>query len=188
MMLTHWLLACTDRSIDPKPRDGLDDPDDTVPTSVESEACSACGGDCVLETLTYRAAYHVTGGVDYADPPPAGGPHDPCWVPFGVHQDPIPDENWVHNLEHGAIVVLHDADECDADCTTGIESLETFVADRPWGLSTPYEALDVPFAALAWGFRMSMGCDDLEAVGSFYDTHFDQGPESVLAGPPATCP
>jgi hypothetical protein len=165
---------------DPVGLRGKVDPDDTVPEVVSSTACGACGGDCLLEELAYPQRYHVEGGVAYGDVPPAGGPHDPCWAPFGVHEDAVPDERWVHNLEHGAIVVLHGPDEDPA-------GPRAWSAGREWSLVTPYADLGSPYAALAWGFRLTLGCWDEGEVDAFADDHEDDAPESVLSGPGASC-
>ena len=37
-------------------------------------------------------------------PPPAGGPHDPAWLDCGVYDEPVRDENAVHDLEHGTVL------------------------------------------------------------------------------------
>lgn len=179
-----WLLAaCADEPVD-LPDGSTIPPDDTVPEVLTSTACDACGGDCRIEELAYAEAYHVAGGVDYADLPPAGGPHDPCWADFGVHPGPLADERWVHNLEHGAVALLHDCEGCDAE----VAALEAFAAANEWALSTPYPGLGAPFAAVAWEVRATMGCWDPDFVAAFYDERKDRAPESVLAGAPSGCP
>jgi hypothetical protein len=184
MTVLGWFVGCTSPvGLGGRPVDE----DDTRPTVVSSEPCDACGGDCLLEELDYAEAYHASGGVDYVDTPPAGGPHDPCWAPFGVHPEPVPDERWVHNLEHGAVVFLHHESACDGDCSADVLSLEGFTATSEWALSTPYDALDTPFAALSWGYRLTLGCWDPALAATFYDEHLDQGPESVLSGPSQSC-
>lgn len=160
------------------------DPDDTIPEVLATTPCDACGGDCLVEELAYGEAYHVEGGVTYASVPPAGGPHDPCWAAFGVHAEPVPDERWVHDLEHGAVVLLHDCDACDDD----VAALDAFTAARPWALSTPYPGLGAPFALLAWELRATLGCWDEAFAEDFYDANHDRAPESVPSGPPASCP
>ncbi|MEZ4237280.1 MAG: DUF3105 domain-containing protein [Myxococcota bacterium] len=160
-----------------------DSVDPTAPIASTSVACDACGGDCVLDTLSYAYRYHDEADIDYSDPPPAGGPHDPCWAAFGVHDEPVPDDNWVHNLEHGAVVLLSDCTDCDADRA----ALAEIATDRPFVLVTPYSGMPKPFAAVAWGVRMLTGCVDPEAIVAFHDAHVDQGPESLAAGPPDDC-
>lgn len=182
-----WLAACADPvTLEPDGRPA--DPDDTVPAVLASEPCDACGGDCVLETLSYPARYHATGGVDYADVPPAGGPHDPCWTDFGVHAEPVADEHWVHNLEHGAVVFAY---ACEDGCPEDRAALESTAVLSPWGLAMPYPALAPDggdrFAALAWEVRLLTGCFDPALAAAFAAEHEDRAPESVLGGPGEGC-
>src|SRR5688572_22725277 len=71
---------------------------------VASEPCDSCGGDCLLQTYELSEAVHLDEPLDYPDPPPTGGPHHSCWADWGVHDGAVPDDRWVHNLEHGGIV------------------------------------------------------------------------------------
>ena len=50
---------------------------------------------------------HTEGNVDYAQTPPAGGPHDPVWQNCGFYTEPVRDENAVHSLEHGAVWITY---------------------------------------------------------------------------------
>ena len=129
-------------------------------------------------------AQHVTGTIPYADLPPAGGPHNPCWAAFGVHETPVPAERWVHNLEHGGVVFLYN---CPEGCDTEVEQLQTLVDGTPQALLTEYEGLPARFAVVAWGHRLVSDCFDSEAFLAFYADHVDQAPESITAGPPAGC-
>ena len=45
---------------------------------------------------------HVEGRRRLPQTPPAGGPHNPAWLNCGVYTEPVPAENAVHSLEHGA--------------------------------------------------------------------------------------
>ena len=59
---------------------------------------------------------HVEEGSDvlYEANPPASGDHYPIWSPYGIFREPVSPGYWVHNLEHGAIVLLY---SCDTDCS-----------------------------------------------------------------------
>jgi hypothetical protein len=144
--------------------------------------CTSCGA--CEETLQITSALHVTGKVEYTDPPPAGGPHNSCWGNWGVQDTELPPERWVHNLEHGGVVFLYHCEEaCDAD----VESLKALVAAHPRTILTSYAQLPTRFAVVAWGHRIESDCVDAQAFEAFYDEHFDRGPESISAGPPAAC-
>jgi hypothetical protein len=161
-----WLLACTE----PEP---------------VSETCDTCGGDCQEDTFPTSSAQHVEGEVDYETYPPTSGNHDACWATWGVHTEPVADENWVHNLEHGGVVFLWDCTDCDAD----VDALNAWVATLPAGraLSTPYSEMDAAFAAVSWGHRLLLGCLDLDALQAFYDANVDHAPEDSTSEPGVTC-
>jgi hypothetical protein len=163
--------------------DPVDDP--TAPTVLSTTPCDACGGDCELDELAYGPAVHETDPIDYVDRPPAGGPHDPCWATWGVHEEPVPDDNFVHNLEHGGVVYLYACDDCAADA----DALATLATDEgQFALVTPYPDMDARFAALAWGWRLTTGCVDVDLFGQFYVDHVNQAPESLPSDPPSSCP
>jgi hypothetical protein len=128
---------------------------------------------------------HVEGNIDYNDVPPAGGSHNSCWGRFGVHDEPLPAENWVHNLEHGAVVYLYD---CPDGCDEDVAALEALVEDRPFALLTEYGALSTRFAVVAWGYRLESEDVDPDAFAAFYDAHADQALESTTSPPPSGCP
>src|SRR3954454_13558983 len=46
---------------------------------------------------------HTQASVDYGLEPPAGGAHNPTWVNCGFYDQSFPDENLVHDLEHGVV-------------------------------------------------------------------------------------
>jgi hypothetical protein len=162
------------------------DVDPTLPVVTSSTPCAACGGDCLVEELWYPGRYHDPMPIEYTVRPPAGGPHNPCWATFGVHAEPVPDDNWVHNLEHGAVVYLYACG--DAPCPDEIAQL-TALADARGELTlvTPYDEMDVRFAAVAWQVRMLTGCVDAAAFDAFWDERVDQAPESVASDPSTAC-
>lgn len=149
--------------------------------SVLDAAEPGCGPNR-LEAFEIVSALHVV-APEYPDPPPVGGDHDPCWADYGVYEESLAPGRWVHNLEHGAVVLLH---ACE-DCASEVEALRAFADDHERIIVTPYPELPVPFAAVAWGHRLLMDCLSLDAVGRFYDEHFNRAPEDVRGGAPAGC-
>jgi hypothetical protein len=49
---------------------------------------------------------HLEGDITYRQTPPVVGPHSVMPALCGTFSEPIPDENFVHTLEHGAVAVL----------------------------------------------------------------------------------
>ena len=153
-------------------------------------ACDECGA--CDESIPPTSRNHVLGPIDYPDPPPTGGDHNPCWATWGVHEDVVPPERWVHNLEHGGIVFLYrsraalpgtnlgDAEAADAGA---LSQLDTLVERLPRTLLTEYSALPKAFAVVSWGHRLVSDCVDLNAAERFYEVHFDHAPEDIASNP-----
>ncbi|MCV7532065.1 DUF3105 domain-containing protein, partial [Micrococcus luteus] len=63
-----------------------------------------------LQTFEGLSANHVSTPVDYEQSPPVGGDHASAWLNCGVYTEPVPNENAVHALEHGAAWVAYDSE------------------------------------------------------------------------------
>jgi hypothetical protein len=131
-------------------------------------------------------AYHRTGTIAYTDLPPVGGDHNGCWGKWGVWEAdaPLPAERWVHNLEHGGVVVLY---RCPEGCAREVAEMTRFVQGRQQALLTPYAALPTRFAVVSWGARVTSDCFDTGVLERFYRAHVAQGPESISSDPPTSC-
>src|SRR5262249_7945591 len=73
---------------------------------------------------------HVPEGttVSYRANPPASGPHYPTPAPWGVAATELPRERWVHNLEHGGLVLLY---HCPTGCPDVVAGWTSLMASRP---------------------------------------------------------
>jgi Protein of unknown function (DUF3105) len=144
--------------------------------------CTSCGG--CPEELPVAGFTHVTGPIDYPDPPPASGDHDACWAKWGVHTDTVPARNWVHNLEHGGVVFLYD---CPQGCDTELAMFVDLAKANQRTLVTAYPGLRTRFALVAWAHRLLSDCIDLPAFAVFYAANFNHGREAISSDPPASC-
>lgn len=150
------------------------------------EPCEACGGECSEDTLPETTRNHVAGPIDYSDPPPTNGDHDACWAAWGEHTDEVPDENWVHNLEHGGVVFLY---QCPGGCEDEVAEVAAYGATLPPGrwVLTPYSHMESRWAAVAWNHRLLLGCFDLDALSAFYTANVGHGPEDTMSDPSSSC-
>jgi hypothetical protein len=96
-----------------------------------------CGGEPIAGAceLPEGAAFvdnegwqHKNDPVDhvYVANPPASGPHYPVWAGWGVHDNVIERGQWVHNLEHGGIVLLlgdSASDDAEEQLRAGFEAI-----------------------------------------------------------------
>jgi hypothetical protein len=153
-----------------------DDPCDPFETS-EAAGCAAIVG----EGFCSEGAVHVPEGseIEWMNNPPHSGNHYPSWETKGEHAQPVARGNWVHNLEHGWIVLTHN---CPADCEAEIEVLRAVIEMRPNAsiLMTADPLLDGPrFAAISWTWVHEFDAADLDELLCFVDQHHDHAPESV---------
>ncbi|WP_353813794.1 DUF3105 domain-containing protein [Agromyces sp. SYSU T00266] len=104
-----------------------------------------------------NASEHVQGVVDYEQTPPAGGQHNPAWLNCGVYEQPVPNENAVHSLEHGAIWVTYDPDALSDDDISTLRSK----LPRTYVILSPFEGLPAPVVLSGWNSQLQVdGVDD----------------------------
>lgn len=132
----------------------------------------------------------VCSPVEYRTKPPSSGNHYPFWAAYKAYATPVPEGFWVHNLEHGTIVISYN---CPAGCASDVAAAAQMLAALPQdpecvslgegvyrrSLMTPDPKLDVPFAASAWGWTLRARCFDPVAFQAFALAHYNQGPEDL---------
>jgi hypothetical protein len=132
-----------------------------------------------------RGQQHVPEGtaIQYPEYPPTSGPHWPRWAPWGVHAAPVPEEQFVHNLEHGGIVTLY---RCPTPCPELVRQLEATVRALPaskYGhvkaILSPNERLRSRIALLAWRRLEELDAFDRDRIVRFVQAYQDRGPEDV---------
>lgn len=127
-----------------------------------------------------QAGKHTEAAVDYPQSPPAGGEHNPVWQNEGFYEEPVRNETAVHTLEHGAVWITYQLDlpEGQKDTIRALVEAQTCV------LASPYEGLDAPVVASAWGKQVGLdGADDPD-LESFIRAYL-QGPQTPEPG--ASC-
>jgi len=130
---------------------------------------------------------HVPVGepLPYTSRPPVGGPHYAQPYPdYGLTDAPVDPGYWVHNLEHGAVVLLY---RCPAGCLGVVTDLQAVYDSLPDDtevhhgvarmLITEDDDMDHAFAIVAWGRKFEMDRLDREQVLAFYAAHINRGPE-----------
>ena len=101
--------------------------------------------------------------VDYAQTPPAGGDHNAVWLNCGVYTEPVPNENAVHDLEHGAVWVTYDPAQVSDDDVAKLEAL----LPSTYSVLSPYEDMDTPIAVSAWNAQLKVDSADDERIEQF---------------------
>jgi len=101
------------------------------------------------------AVDHTAKDVDYPQSPAVGGPHAPVWLDCGVYDEPVREENAVHDLEHGTVWIAYDPD-LDGD---DVDELADALPQN--GILAPYPGLTAPVVVTVWGRQLELvGADD----------------------------
>ena len=126
-------------------------------------------GATIEGVQTYEnTALHVQDSVDYPQSPPAGGPHNPVWLNCGIYSQPVPNENAVHSMEHGAVWVTYDADKLS---TSDLRTLKSKLPSTYVVLS-PYEGLPSAFVLTAWNHQLTLDSVDDSRVEAFFEEYW----------------
>ncbi len=123
---------------------------------------------------------HANGNVDYPQTPPVGGPHNPTWLSCGVYFEPVPDENAVHSMEHGAVWITYNPD-LPAD---EVQRLAEITEQSDYRLLSPYPNLPSPIVVSAWGFQLHLQSADDPRLMQFIQ-QYESGPTTPERG--ASC-
>jgi len=120
-----------------------------------------------LQTYTGLARDHVTGTVVYPQTPPVGGKHSATWQNCGVYTAPVPNENAVHSLEHGAMWITYRPDLPASEIATIVND----TSGDAYALVSPYPGLPAPIIAAAWGVQLKLNSANDPQLRSFIETY-----------------
>lgn len=160
-----------------------------------------------IESPPLQPGNHVPVGTvitTWDSNPPSSGDHYPVWAAFQAYATPVPRGYYVHDLEHGAIVLLYNCgllgdagvSEAGADAATAcdvlIAGLMQVVASMPTDplcdpsirvryVLTPDPLIAYPVAAAAWGWTYNAACLDLPTLEAFAKDHYAQSPENTCS-------
>ena len=101
--------------------------------------------------------------ITYAENPPVGGPHDSTWQQCGYYEQPIPEENAVHSMEHGAVWITYRPD-LPAD---QIAKIKEEADNTSYILASPRPDLPVPVVLSSWNRQIQLDSVDDRAFDAF---------------------
>ena len=144
--------------------------------------------------------------VTYTDCPPASGNHynasgsGPIQPRlYGPNDSTVP-ENWIHNLEHGALVVLYRGRDGDPGITSAAQDelralFNGFPNSPVCGIApgtsvgpviTRFDQMATPYAALVWGRVLPLQTLDTAQMLAFYEEWGERtNPEQQCTAPTA---
>jgi hypothetical protein len=152
---------------------------------------------------------HVQPGdfVRYAFCPPASGKH----INLPGSLGPIPPkvygpdnrilpQNWIHNLEHGGLVLLYRCEGSNACTDEGQTALRAFfgsfpnspICNLPSGSLSPvvarFEEMSWPYAALLWGQVLPLETLDTAQILAFFQQQGERSNPEKLCTEPSPSP
>jgi hypothetical protein len=158
-------------------------------------ATCAFTGEQAHESLGAQHVAEPLPASAYNSSPPSSGPHCNAWGRYAIFGEdaPLPACNFIHNLEHGAVVLLYN---CPSACPELIEELSALQRSLLLDpdcfparvVLTPYAEMDSLVAASAWGYTWTSDCYDDAARTSLVDfitAHLGssgQAPEASVCG------
>ena len=143
-------------------------------------------------------ADHAPAGAvaEYGHCPPTSGTHYDTTLLARLHgpTEPTVPQEWVHNLEHGQVVLLY---SCGTRCDDALDDLGAIARDAPPSplcdspavlVVTRYEDMPAPFALAAWGRLRYLRAANADVVAAFIRGHADRGPEPQCAAAESASP
>ena len=139
---------------------------------------SVSGDDLLGEEVQIASASHVGSERDMVIPigaPPAGGPHFNRPLTTGFYDDPVPDGNAVHSLEHGIVWISYNPELLDQ---AGLDALRDIFDDfRGDLIVSPRPDNSGAVAIVSWGRIMRLDGVDVEQLEDFIGTNRNRSPE-----------
>jgi hypothetical protein len=139
-------------------------------------------------------ANHVTTAVDYSahsNPPTYGDHHgvatDGQGVgitprPTGVYSTPQPDEDLVHNLEHGHVWISYNPTLISSADRSALEAFVTAGGANTGVILTPRPKNTTAIAAASWARLLTLDAFDAAQLRDFVVTNRGHAPEGFIAG------
>ncbi|MDP3970614.1 MAG: DUF3105 domain-containing protein [bacterium] len=136
------------------------------------------GGEDLGERIPDLGRDHVKLGEEHAEYnsiPATSGPHadEAKW---GVHNEPVPYENQLHNMEHGGVVIHYHPDKIE-----NLDALTSYFQELQDGKSklmlVPDEKLETVYAMTAWTKLYTFDEYNEENIKRFVKKNYNRAPE-----------
>lgn len=151
--------------------------------------------ECKVEITTgiaWEKANHlpVCTQVKYSTEPPTGGDHWLVWAAYKKYSTPLPKEMYVHNHEHGGVLLSY---RCPNGCPEVVSALEKVFDDFPEDplcfkipggpktrmVMAPSPEGVAPIVVSAWNAHYKATCIDSESLSKFVAEAYGHGPEEA---------
>jgi hypothetical protein len=153
------------------------------PSSSDSQAVSskALMGTSIPASDVATDRLHVTDPTLMRIPagePPTRGPHFSVPQSTGVYEQPVPDGNAIHSLEHGIVWISYNPSLITSDVIAKLEALgrsygaDTIVSPRAANVN----AIDI----VSWGQILKLDAFDKRQLEDFIKTNRNRSPEPFV--------
>ncbi len=149
------------------------------------------------EEIPIQGLNHIPDGekAEYNSSPPTSGPHYATSANAGIYDEPVPDGNLIHSMEHGAVILWYkpsgNANDQSAEGTESakidilskqnIERLKQIFSSVSASkkIMVPRDSLDAPIALTSWGRLLKLQTLDEGQIKAFMETNENRGPEKA---------
>ncbi len=131
------------------------------------------------EEIADQGREHIAEGSQhepYNSNPPTSGPHYAAAANWGVYDNPLPDEQLIHNLEHGGIWISYKPDISPETLAKLKDIADDYTLKV---ILTPRAENDLPIAVAAWGRLLKLKSADQKQIQDFIKAFINKGPEQV---------
>jgi hypothetical protein len=149
----------------------------------DSSSGPSTSGDCTLETFDAQEARHVEelpDDYEYNSTPATSGLHNPTTAIWNLYTEPVPQINYVHNLEHGGLVIQYGSGVPDADVSAlgdwyQQDTRGLIVAPLAPEMEEEDPTLADKIVVTAWTHMLTCSSFDEDALDDFSDDY--RGPQ-----------
>jgi hypothetical protein len=143
-----------------------------------------------IDSPPIAGASHVTEGTPlaYCSNPPSSGNHYPVWAAFQEYSAPVEWPYLVHDMEHGAVVLLYNCPSGCADVVDQFRKVRDDAAADPLCdpgtkriIIAPSPSIPTKVAAAAWGKTYRADCVDMPTLEAFVRDNYGKGTEPICA-------
>ncbi len=106
----------------------------------------------------------------YNSSPPTSGWHFDRWASWGIKDEPLPPELFIHNMEHGGVILHYN---CPDGCPDEIDQMSEIVSLTDETILMPNPDMESRFALTAWNWLMTMELYDDSMARDFVKSHLN---------------
>ena len=106
----------------------------------------------------------------YNTNPPTSGWHYERWASWGIKNEPLPSELFIHNMEHGGVILHYN---CPDGCPDEVEQMSDIVRRTHETILMPNPDMESRFALTAWNWLLTMEEYDDALAKDFVRSHLN---------------